>query len=206
MLFRPSRVGVAAVCLTAAFACPSFASEPDVLTKVVIDQRMIDEIREWIASPIIELGVIASNALHHHLDQAQIDALDRTWRNEREAADQPLVAAVLGNPVSNFLTQVQAQSIGLYTELFVMDRHGLNVGQSAITSDFWQGDESKFQNTFPQAPGTVFVDNAEYHEGTGTWRAQVNMALTDTRGGRNIGAVTVEVNLTELARRRALGL
>jgi hypothetical protein len=48
----------------------------------------------------------------------------------------------------------------------------------------------------------VFVDEPEFNEETATWRAQVNLTLTDASGAK-IGAVTAEVNLTELARRAA---
>lgn len=91
----------------------------------------------------------------------------------------------------------------MYAEIFVMDSVGLNVGQSSITSDFWQGDEAKFQNTFPNGPDAVFVDEAEYNENSDVWLAQLNMTMSDA-DRQPIGAVTIEVNLNELARRRGL--
>jgi hypothetical protein len=81
-----------------------------------------------------------------------------------------------------------------------MDAIGLNVGQSSITSDFWQGDEAKYQNTFPKGPNAVFIDAAEYNEETDSWRSQLNMTMND-ENRQPIGAVTIEVNLNELARR-----
>ena len=134
------------------------------------------------------------------MTQDQIDAADNQWKAEREAEDQPLVAAILTNPLSSYLTQVQARSGGLYAEIFVMDAIGLNVGQSSITSDFWQGDEAKYQNTFPKGPNAVFIDAAEYNEETDSWRSQLNMTMND-ENRQPIGAVTIEVNLNELARR-----
>src|SRR3546814_14627886 len=83
----------------------------------------------------------ASNARYLGLDQAGIQALDQQWVAEREVEDQPLITAVLSSPLSSYLTRIQADSQGLFTAIFVMDRSGLNAGKSAITSDFWQGDE-----------------------------------------------------------------
>jgi len=77
------------------------------------------------------------------------------------------------------------------------------VGQSNITSDYWQGDEAKFSRTFPRGPGTVFLDAAEWHQDSGTWRVQLNLTVADPRSRAAIGAATFEINLTELARRRA---
>ncbi len=149
------------------------------------------------------MSIAAQNKKYKQLAQEEIDKLDKQWREERKSEDQPLVAAILSNPLSNYLTQIQAASGGLFTEIFVMDANGLNVGQSAITGDFWQGDEAKFQKTFPNGADAIFIDEAELNDETKTWRAQVNLTVND-QNNTPIGAVTVEYNLTELARRRGM--
>src|SRR3546814_13418213 len=106
----------------------------------------------------------ASNARYLGLDQAGIQALDQQWVAEREVEDQPLITAVLSSPLSSYLTRIQADSQGLFTAIFVMDRSGLNAGQSAITSDFWQGDEAKFQKTFRVGPDAISIGRASCRE------------------------------------------
>ncbi|MEQ8392206.1 MAG: hypothetical protein RIB30_14540 [Thalassospira sp.] len=167
---------------------------------VLITDAMIKDVREWLKNPVVGLSITSQNKLRKDMTQDEIDAADLQWRAEREAEDQPLVAAILTNPLSSYLTQVQAQSGGLFAEIFVMDAAGLNVGQSSITSDFWQGDEAKFQNTYPNGPDAVFIDEAEYNEESDTWRSQLNMTMSNEER-QPIGAVTIEVNLNELARR-----
>lgn len=169
----------------------------------LIDVQVIEGAREWLTNPVVEISVNAQNRHNRNMSQADIDTADKAWRAERDADDQPLVAAVMTNPLSGYLTQIQARSVGLYSEIFVMDAKGLNVGQSSITSDFWQGDEAKFQKTYPLGAAAVFIDEAEYNEDTDNWRSQLNMTLSDGTG-KPIGAVTVEINLTELARRKGL--
>ncbi|OSQ44835.1 hypothetical protein THS27_05785 [Thalassospira sp. MCCC 1A01428] len=169
----------------------------------LIDATVISAVREWLTNPVVEISVKGQNKRNQNLSQVDIDAADKEWRTEREAEDQPIIAAVLTNPLSGYLTQIQARSGGLYSEIFVMDAHGLNVGQSAITSDFWQGDEAKFQKTYPQGATAVFIDEAEYNEAADNWRSQLNMTLADS-AGVPMGAVTIEINLTELARRKGL--
>ena len=178
-------------------------TEPSRL-RALVDKRVIEDVRSLIDVPVTQLSVATQNQRHADLDQASVDALDQQWRAERDADDKPLIASVLMNPLSFHLLKVQADSLGLFTEIFVMDAVGLNVGQSAVTSDYWQGDEAKFQKTFPVGPDTVFVDEAEYHEASGTWRAQLNIAVAAEDGATAIGAATIEINLTELARRHAL--
>ncbi|MDX9863046.1 MAG: hypothetical protein RBS99_19225 [Rhodospirillales bacterium] len=187
-------VALAGVCGTAA------AFDAKAATNL-IDDAMLKQIRGWLDSPVVRISVEAQNKRHGDLTQVRIDELDKQWVAERKSKEQPLIAATLSSPLSNYLTQIQAASGGLYTEIFVMDSKGLNVGQSAISSDYWQGDEAKFKKTYPVGPDAVFVDEAELEDETKTWRTQVNLTVTDA-GGKAIGAITVEVNLTELDRRR----
>ncbi|HEY9537054.1 MAG TPA: hypothetical protein VIS03_05620 [Kiloniellaceae bacterium] len=190
--------GLAAVAiLSLAWAGPAAADER------LIRDYLVDEVRQWSSSPVVMMTLEASNARYLGLDQAGIQALDQQWVAEREVEDQPLITAVLSSPLSSYLTRIQADSQGLFTAIFVMDRSGLNAGQSAITSDFWQGDEAKFQKTFQVGPDAIFVDDIEINEDTGAEIAQLNMSIA--QDGKLVGAITVDVNLTELRRRRAAG-
>lgn len=169
----------------------------------MIRDYLVDQVRAWSGSPVVLLALEASNERYANLDQARIDALDEQWKAEREVEDQPLITAVLSSPLSNYLTRIQADSQGLFTAIFVMDGSGLNAGQSAITSDFWQGDEAKWQQTFQVGPDAVFIDEIELNEDTGTEIRQLNMSIA--QDGKVVGAITVDVNMTELRRRYAAG-
>ena len=171
--------------------------------KALMTPEFISSVREWLANPIVNLSIHTQNDLRGALPQDEIDALDKQWRAERESEDKPLISATLSAPLSIYLLRVQAMSTGLFTETFVMDANGLNVGQSAITGDYWQGDEAKFQKTFPIAADAVFIDEAEWDEERKIWRAQLNMTIADDKTSKAIGAATIEVNLTELQRRSA---
>jgi hypothetical protein len=170
----------------------------------MIDDALISDVRGWAQSNVVFLTLADRNVKNRDLDAAKIDALDKQWRAERKEADQPLITAVLSSPLSGYLTRIQANALGLYTEIFVIDAKGLNAGQSAITSDYWQGDEAKWQKTFEVGHDAVFIDDPEFNKETGTWRAQLNMTLA--KGNSAIGSLTVEINLTELERRRNASL
>ena len=182
------------------FVNPAAAFDPQAAV-TLIDEAFVKEIRGWLQVPVVLISVEAQNKRYAAIEQSKIDELDKQWQAERKERNQPLIAAVLSNPLSSYLTQIQAASDGLYTEIFVVDNKGLNVGQSSITSDYWQGDEAKFKKTYPAGPIAVFVDKAELEEKSKTWRTQVSLTVTDA-AGKAIGAVTIEVNLTELARLR----
>ncbi|WP_119168957.1 hypothetical protein [Algihabitans albus] len=173
--------------------------------RVQISEADLDLMRDWVAVPVTIATLRGLNAEQNALSQADIDALDKEWRAERERiGDRPLVAELMARPLSNYLLRRQAMAGGLYTEIFVVTDRGLNAGQSAVTGDYWQGDEAKFTKTFEVGADAVFIDEAELHEASGTWRQQVNFTIPDPETGAPIGAVTIEINLTELARRRAL--
>jgi len=202
---RPASVFRAAWCACALFSLGvGSGSALAAPSNDLITDGLVQSLQRWLNVPVVRLSIAAKNTALDGIDQGTIDDLDAQWRREREQTDQPLITEILSSPLSTYLTRIQAASLGLYSEIFVMDAHGLNVGQSAITSDYWQGDEAKFQKTFDVGTGAVFVDEAELHDETGTWRAQVNMTIADERGNR-IGAATVEINLTELDRRMSGG-
>lgn len=194
-----SRLRLSAVAVFILTLC----SLPVGAAETPVPDKLIQDIRAWVSSPVVLLTLDARNRRGKDLDEKTILDLDKQWRAERKAADQPLIAAVLSSPLSAYLTKIQAQSLGLYTEIFVMDAKGLNAGQSAVTSDYWQGDEAKFQKTFPVAADAVFIDAPEVSKETGTENVQVNMTIAD--GGKAAGAITVEINLTELRRRQQAG-
>lgn len=180
---------------------PAQAEWQPAPSTALISQSVIDSVREAATRQIVIMSIQSQNHSFGDLSQGEIDRLDGTWRKQTVSENQPLIAAKMSNPLSAYLTRIQALSLGLYAEIFVMDANGLNVGQSNVTSDFWQGDEAKFQKTFSVAPDAVFIDEAELNEDTNTYRAQLNIAIADPNTGEAIGAATFEINLTELQRR-----
>jgi len=191
-------IGTASVIVSPAFA---ETAKPDIHS--LITASVVEDMRRWIETDIVRISVDAQNNRLQKLPQDQIDALDKQWRAERESDDKPLIAATLSNPLSVYLARLQGRSLGLYAEIFVMDQNGLNVGQSSITGDFWQGDEAKFQKTYDVSGDALFIDEAEWDDGNKIWRGQVSFTLTEA--DKSIGAVTMEVNLTELQRRSSPG-
>lgn len=148
----------------------------------------------WLMSDTIIAAIHAQNAQTVDYDQARIDALDTTWRAEVGSGDAPLIGSVIGSDAARVLSDAVDASAGMITEVFIMDARGLNVASSAPTSDYWQGDEAKFQQTFPVGPDAVHVADVELDESTQTYQAQVSMTITDPSTGEAIGAVTFGLN------------
>jgi len=156
------------------------------------------QIAEIASSAEVIAAVKAQNGETGSYEQAKIDELDTTWRAEAEAVDQPMIDAVMEKDLSVHLAGVQEGSDGLFTEIFVMDAKGLNVGQSEVTSDYWQGDEAKWQETYSVGKGAVHISELEEDDSTQTLQSQVSVPVVDPASGETIGAVTFGVNVENL--------
>ena len=182
--------------VTAALLLATTAHAEEAYVQPIKDY-VANDVMAWLSDPVVQDAIAAQNAAHASLDEAKIIEMDNEWRAEVEASAKPLIDKTLGNPLSAFLRDKQAAAGGLITEIFVMDNKGLNVGQSDVTSDYWQGDEAKFQKSFGAGAGAVFVDEAEKDESTQTLQSQVSITISDASGAP-VGAVTIGIDLDAL--------
>ncbi|MEM6906087.1 MAG: hypothetical protein AAF568_09355, partial [Pseudomonadota bacterium] len=132
------------------------------------------------------------------VSQADIDGQDQAWRAQVGQSSAPLIDEVMGTPASAQLAEIRDGGQGLFTEIFVMDNKGLNVAASDITSDFWQGDEAKWQETYQVGAGSVHISEIEFDESTQTFQAQVSLTVADPDNAAPIGAITFGVNVEML--------
>jgi hypothetical protein len=61
------------------------------------------------------------------------------------------------------------------------------------TSDYWQGDEAKFQKSFNGGAGQVHVGDVKFDESAQVYQVQISVPVTD--GVKAIGAITIGVDL-----------
>ena len=155
-------------------------------------------IKTWVSDKTVIEAIKAQNAKNASLAQSDIDALDQKWRAGVDGGDMAMIDEVLANPLSGFLRDKQMASNGVITEIFVTDDKGLNVGQSDVTSDYWQGDEAKHEKTFQAASHDLFIDEVEFEAEAGLLLSQVSQTIFDPDSGEPIGAVTVSVNMNKL--------
>lgn len=160
-------------------------------------QFVTEHVMDWATDPIIVDAIIAQNAITGSYDQAKINELDTLWMAQAGMAGIPLIDDVLQNPTSDFLRQRMVASGGAISEIFVMDARGLNVAAAEATSDYWQGDEEKFSETFPKGPNALHFGEVELDGSSGEVQAQVSMSIVDTTGAV-VGAMTVGINLASL--------
>jgi len=169
--------------LATSLSSPAFAFDKNDAQKIY-DER----IKSWAQSPEIIDAVKAQNEVTGSYDQAKIDELDQKW----QADDASVIDPVLNNATSTALKKIVEDGASYYAEIFVMDGKGLNVGASSKTSDYWQGDEDKWQKTYGTGVGSVDFSDIKFDESTQAYTRQLSFPLMD--GDAVVGAVTVSIN------------
>ena len=141
-----------------------------------VDPMLVPDIRavQQLANHrIVREAVDGQNARRMTLDR--IKGIDEAWSGTEE-----LTPFKLSQQTSEAGTLLK-QSVLLnpsYTELFVTDNQGANVAAYPATSDYWQGDEDKFTESFV-GNGRVFVGEVEYDESTKSVGVQVSVPVYD---------------------------
>jgi hypothetical protein len=104
----------------------------------------------------------------------------------------------LDSVAAEFLRKRVQDSEGHITEAFIMDARGLNVAASDVTSDYWQGDEAKYSETFPKGAGAVHISEIEFDESSQSYQGQVSISLVDSATNEVVGAMTIGLNAEAL--------
>ncbi|MEL6481656.1 MAG: hypothetical protein AAFQ75_09420 [Pseudomonadota bacterium] len=177
-------------------AAPSLAQDRPEFAGLV-EEVAANELQTWITDPIFLYAIREQNERNGRLRQGKIDFLDQEWRAEKGAG--PMIFDLLDRQASIILRDRRELSNGVITEIILMDQYGLNVAISDPTSDFWQGDEAKYQETYLKGKGAVHVGEVEFDDSTQLYQTQVSMTVTDPENDdAPIGAVTFGINLDVL--------
>lgn len=182
-------LGAAAAAFSLAISTVALAQDAEIKAKA--QDYTKSQVGKWVADADVVAALNAANAANASYDQSKIDELDKQWRAEVGAAAHPLIDQIMASPASAKAKSWCDGAGGVVTEIILMDNKGLNVGICDPTSDYWQGDEAKYQNTFPKGAGAVFVDEVEQDASTQKFQVQSNMTVVDPATGQPIGAVTV---------------
>lgn len=138
--------------------------------------------------PLIVEAVRAENAKGKSL--AEIKELDKKWKATPGIADY--MQAMMDSTCGKHLRGIQ-QSAPYYAEIFVMDNQGANVAMTDKTSDYWQGDEAKFIQSYKGGRGAVHIGDVKFDDSTQAYLVQVSVPVKD--GNEIIGAITIGIDV-----------
>lgn len=185
-MLKTKNLLASAAILTLLFSSGAHAAE--AISQDSAKAFLESNVSAWLNDATVIDAIKAQNAAHDGLSEDDVIALDKKWR----ADDQDLISATTDNALSTFLKDKQDAGEGKFTEIFVMDNKGMNVGQSALTSDYWQGDEAKWQDSFGAGVDAIHISDVEFDESSQTYQVQISTTISD--GGAPIGAVTFGVD------------
>ncbi|MFS8146914.1 hypothetical protein [Rhizobium sp. BR 249] len=178
----------------AACVFPAHAESAYVpLVRDYVEQR----IRPLVETPLVLSAIAEQNAKFVNVSEMDMRVLDEAYRSEIGQDHLQMVKLLLDKSVSHYLKARQDASQGAIVEFFVTDAHGLNVGQSIITADYWQGDEEKYLKTFANGSREIFIDRAERNESTQMLETQASFVVLD-EADRPIGVAIVTIAIDAL--------
>ena len=187
-------IALAALCL----ALPVRAEGPPAELEAGLAKVDAGVMHQLVTDPGIIAAIRTQNGANAGLTEADILARDKVWRAEVGTASTPTISSVAANPASAILHKAKEGSAGLITEAFVMDNRGLNVGMSDTTSDYWQGDEPKWQETFLKGPGARHVSDVDFDDSSQSYIIQLSQTVIDPDSGKPIGALTLGLDAEAL--------
>jgi hypothetical protein len=138
------------------------------------------------ADPDIKKAVAAKNAEGE--SRQTIEARDREWAANPAS---PLRKALTASPCANRLRE-RIKIDALVVEAILMDEKGANVCVSRETSDYWQGDEDKWQKPFVEGK-VAFVDEPAFDASSATYAIQLSVPVVE--GTHRLGALTLTLKV-----------
>jgi hypothetical protein len=124
----------------------------------------------------------------------EIQAIDKKWIAAEE--ELPIQKEVMSNDCAGELVK-NIKALPGVKEAFVMDDQGAVVCENALTSDYWQGDEAKWQKSFNDGKGGVDAGKVKFDKSANANLQQVSLPIIG-KDGKVIGAVTFGLSVDQL--------
>lgn len=173
---------------------PAIAETPQTAALAALPSALTAEIpmlqESWGKNPVIISMVKAHNAKNIAL--SDIQDLDSKWRATSGLAD--FMMPYFDNPAVAALTDLESDA-DYVLESFIMGNQGGVVAATNKTSDYWQGDEAKFTDSYASGKGQVHLGDIEFDDSAQAYLVQISVPVISE--GSAIGAITIGVNVDE---------
>ena len=143
------------------------------------------------SEPAIVAAVKAENGKNKSM--ALIKETDEKWKATPGTDD--FMKSLMSSECGQKLRAIQ-KTKPYYAEIFVMDNQGANVAMTDKTSDYWQGDEDKFTQSYKNGQGAVHISDVEFDDSTQAYVVQVSVPVKE--GDQVIGAVTIAMDVDQI--------
>ncbi len=165
----------------------------------LIEMRF-EELQIHLSSISFKNAMMEANNEFNLMDDAEreIQARERRWVSS--SVDHSLKEKLLQTPESEELKKVvedyqQKYGYPVFGEIFLTNRYGTLIAFSGETSDYYQADESWWQEAKKQG---FSIEDIHYDESSGIYGLAISVALFD-EGENFIGVVKSILNFEEIA-------
>jgi len=159
---------------------------------VKMQKLVVEKLLALCTNPVFVKEVAAQNDKKATLDD--IKKTDDEW--QKAESELPIQKEKLNNDCAKEIVRL-AKELKVIGETFVMDNQGANVGQNALTSDYWQGDEPKWQKAYVEGKGGLDVAEPKFDKSANTVEQKVSLPIIDA-AGNVIGAVCWGIRVDQL--------
>lgn len=188
------------LCLGLLLVSSSQAGINENLSKEInASDKASDKVKAYVVKSLIPLisnkifieETKKQNAKNISLDE--IKKIDKEWQAAEDLL--PIQEELTTNACAEEINKIIKANPAI-KEAFVMDNKGAVVGENDLTSDYWQGDEEKWQNSFKEGKGGVDVGKVKFDKSANTQLQQISLPIVD--GDKVIGAITFGLDITKL--------
>jgi hypothetical protein len=172
----------------------------DVKKQIAENDKAKDKVKAFATEVCLALctnevfvkEVEAQNAKKVSLDE--IKKIDKEWMAAEE--ELAIQKEKTSNACAKAIREI-AKKNPVILEAFVMDNQGAVVGENNLTSDYWQGDEPKWANSFKDGKGGFDVGKESFDKSANATVQQVSLPIVNAEG-KVIGAVTYGLDTSKL--------
>ena len=174
------------------------SSGEDPKLQAIVRKLVFAEVNPWLKDSLIIESLRAQNRDTGSYSQDRIKELERQWQDEFASNQYSLIAENLDRPVSRYLKRVKLNGFGMYHEILLMDGIGLLAGASDANSDYWQGEEPKWLETYRGGKDALYISDLKFDPSALAWEIQISLPVVDPETDQPVGAITIGIDPSAL--------
>ena len=171
-----------------------------VIENVNSSDKLSDKLKSYVKTNLISIitNKTFASAVAGQNDKAvsldKIKQIDESWINAEDVL--PIHDELMSNDCAKEVKMIIAKNPSI-TEAFVMDNQGANVGQNTLTSDYWQGDEAKWKNSYNEGKGGIEIGDVKFDKSADAQLQQISLPVINAKGNV-IGAICLGINTDQV--------
>lgn len=164
--------------------------------KKQIEQLVAGFYRQWEETDNWRSQLLTYKKTRPVYSDETIALTDKAWMNAFQHRDDSVLFTLTDTDLGKKLHAIKAASAGVITEIILVDERGLNLAVSDMTSDFYQGDETKFILAKKLTTNQYFVDEIAHDASTRLFQVNVSFPLFDkNKPARLLGFMIIGLNV-----------